>query len=88
MMMILVSFKIFRCLYYGVLPESEAAQLYKAVMKRKGRGKSNTSSSSSPARNKPKNPSSTGSRKKILDEAVGDPGMQSGGVETVTSAVL
>uniref|UniRef100_A0A7S2PPK8 Uncharacterized protein n=1 Tax=Leptocylindrus danicus TaxID=163516 RepID=A0A7S2PPK8_9STRA len=75
------------CLFYGVLPESEAAQLYKVVMKRKAKGKSNSKDSSvnSPARKRKK---STGSRKKIIDDAIGDPGMQSGGVETVTSAVM
>ena len=59
----------------------EATKLFKKLdgFKRKSNG-----AVSSPARKR----KSTGSRKKFIDDVAGDPGMQSGVLETVSSALL
>jgi hypothetical protein len=66
-----------RCVYYGVLPEEEAAKLNKVVMKRKKRG---GVTSPSPAKKKKK--------ARVIKEEADDVDMQAPGADVVGSAVL
>lgn len=68
-----------RCIAYGVLPEDEAAKVYKMVVKRKG---SKKSTSSSP---KPTSSASTKKKKskKVMEDVEYDAGMGAGGDEGI-----
>lgn len=61
------------CLNYGILDEEEAAKLYKAYCKRKGKPMTTTSKTSSAKKVK--------KEKKIIKEEVDDVGMSVGGSE-------
>lgn len=74
------------CVNYGVLPEEEAAKLYKKIMKRKAAVKS-AGGSSSPARKKSAS-SSKKKGKKVLDDVEFDAGMGAGGDEGIGIGAL
>ena len=69
------------CVNYGVLPEEEAAKLYKKMLKRKKNGGTAASSSSSAPVKKKK-------KAKVIKEEGFDPGMQLAGAEAVGSSVI
>lgn len=69
-----------RCVYYGVLPEEEAAKLNKVVMKRKKQGRGGVTSPS-PAKKKKK-------KARVIKEEADDVDMQAPGADLVGSAVL
>lgn len=72
-----------RCVNYGVLPEEEAAEAYKKVLKRKGKQKSGTSiSTSSTSVKKVKK------TKKVIGDVEFDAGMDAGGDEGIGVAAL
>jgi hypothetical protein len=71
----------FRCVEYGILPEQEAEQLYKKILKRKGKGPGAAVSSPTPVKKKKK------PVKVIGDEGV-DPDMQLSSGEGIGRAVL
>jgi hypothetical protein len=75
-----------RCVAYGVLPEEEAAKVYKKIIKRKGIKKAASGSSSSTSKS-----SSSAKKKKIkkvLNDVEYDAGMDAGGDEGIGVAVM
>lgn len=79
------------CVNYGVLPEEEAAKLYKKIQKRKAAAKSvGGSSSPGPKSEKKKGTSSSKKKKskKILDDVEFDAGMGAGGDEGIGLAAM
>ena len=73
---------------YGVLPEEDAAKLYKKIMKRKAAAKSVGSTTSPTKSEKKKSSSSNKKGKKIMDDVEFDAGMGAGGDEGIGIAAM